>query len=832
MSKIIYFIFPILILMSSCIQEELTLSRDELPMQINFSIDGDASTTNSSDANWNSAYASRTNSSDANSSDANWNFARTLNGKIKKNSDEDIRSLKEMENIVNWASAFIFESTSKSARCLMRFINCTAMEVSEKENTYAINVMLLRKELQNLIDSGKNYSIYIVANEDMTPFSKMNIENITLESIKKHVIHNSFSNFNKISYFTMYGLGDAIINKTEKIITSDVKLVRKAFKLSPFITSETLLKEIDSIEVKMDNGMRSACIDNEYFPKEEDYYSSPFIPMKKYAEGVDNIHKGIKYHYYMPIRLYSYPKTMDENYRRIYLKIKVTWKDGFESYFKTYVHKDNLRNNTWYKVYININTKGNTSTPIDLGASEVEVLDWSDIKDISGDLGDGRQEYLGPLNKRFEFSDEGKYVLRYKSSNKLGSTEIKDIYYNDMSFKNGSSNDVQKKRVPNEYIDKFKQCISIKQTPDLDKDDNGQPDYGYTGEIVLEMDREKALRLCGEQFFYTHKFFNLLLKTADESVGLETEVEIRLNPYIAISTLETDYRYVFVDGWNFPKSMLEKQNEEECYYQPGNLIDKVILGWIPSNVTRNLLTPYGYISRAYDEKYYLKWRYSPLNELNVVNKLVHINIYSLNNYNKHMKDVTLFEGNPRVRTGWTKDDLIQYGVKYGLSDESKSWTNIDKIKRTCQKINQFSTVAANSFIVSSLYGEVADPNIDNLEVIKVDFETAQKRAATYQEAGYRAGRWRLPTEAEMRIIAYIQSKEELRRIALDGKYIIEPHRWYFLADHRGAIYNDKDNKLYITDDVMIARGYCKVIYDSWIWGKEPESDITKYYPGD
>ena len=58
---------------------------------------------------------------------------------------------------------------------------------------------------------------------------------------------------------------------------------------------------------------------------------------------------------------------------------------------------------------------------------------------------------------------------------------------------------------------------------------------------------------------------------------------------------------------------------------------------------------------------------------------------------------------------------------------------------------------APKFMISSTWGR--NPGMGN---DGITFEMAQRRCATYQEAGYPAGRWRLPTEAEAAFITVLQ----------------------------------------------------------------------------
>jgi uncharacterized glyoxalase superfamily protein PhnB len=78
----------------------------------------------------------------------------------------------------------------------------------------------------------------------------------------------------------------------------------------------------------------------------------------------------------------------------------------------------------------------------------------------------------------------------------------------------------------------------------------------------------------------------------------------------------------------------------------------------------------------------------------------------------------------------------------------ESWENAQNIK-IGGLTSGHDNIIAPLFKIQSTYG-VAN--------YKVNFNIAQKRCATYQEAGYPAGRWRLPTLAEIAFVVSLQNK--------------------------------------------------------------------------
>lgn len=109
------------------------------------------------------------------------------------------------------------------------------------------------------------------------------------------------------------------------------------------------------------------------------------------------------------------------------------------------------------------------------------------------------------------------------------------------------------------------------------------------------------------------------------------------------------------------------------------------------------------------------------------------------------------------------------------------------------------------FMVASSYGAISG---------SVHFGGALLRCATYQEDGYPAGRWRLPTEAELLFIRQLQEKNIVPKILADGTWASS-----------GRVYTE-DHGFGNPDQ---ASGHtCRCVYDTWYWGKESVVDKTTY----
>ena len=155
-------------------------------------------------------------------------------------------------------------------------------------------------------------------------------------------------------------------------------------------------------------------------------------------------------------------------------------------------------------------------------------------------------------------------------------------------------------------------------------------------------------------------------------------------------------------------------------------------------------------------------------------------------------------GDPRIKLSEA------YPVNPG--DESQSWKTDDIGTSANNYISDYqyadinkSNVIAPKFMLSSGLG--------SCNGTKVDWIHNVERCATYQEDGYPAGRWRLPTEAE---IVYVYN------LAHDLGLLSNP--FYSTSN-----YWANSGRRYYNGAFVAGNGNfsSRCVYDLWYWGDEP-----------
>ena len=124
---------------------------------------------------------------------------------------------------------------------------------------------------------------------------------------------------------------------------------------------------------------------------------------------------------------------------------------------------------------------------------------------------------------------------------------------------------------------------------------------------------------------------------------------------------------------------------------------------------------------------------------------------------------------------------------------------------------------APKILVASSYSALNSPNYT------VNKATAEKRCAAYQENGYPAGRWRVPTAAEIMFMAKL------------SKYSFIPSLFNFTNTSagywsaNGKVNGSGSGDPTLNENDTTSGGGLRCVYDVWYWGEEPyEENATTW----
>lgn len=118
----------------------------------------------------------------------------------------------------------------------------------------------------------------------------------------------------------------------------------------------------------------------------------------------------------------------------------------------------------------------------------------------------------------------------------------------------------------------------------------------------------------------------------------------------------------------------------------------------------------------------------------------------------------------------------------------------------------YDNIISPEFMIASSYGKTS----------AVTYRDAMKRCATYQEDGYPAGRWRVPTSAEVTYIAKLSTDGRIPYLFGDAKgtssYWVNSG-WVWVPKH-GDMVSQLISHPYFTVE---EEKYVRCVYDTWYW---------------
>ena len=155
-----------------------------------------------------------------------------------------------------------------------------------------------------------------------------------------------------------------------------------------------------------------------------------------------------------------------------------------------------------------------------------------------------------------------------------------------------------------------------------------------------------------------------------------------------------------------------------------------------------------------------------------------------------------------------------YDDSYMIADTRGSENNLANLRKllhyrpTREDIDISTYVIPPAYIFASSYGATTS----------LSYVQARKRCAAYQENGYPAGRWRLPTLGEIQFAMMLSQKGVFPRL-FGSSTTTNTYYWY--ANSNGTYaYASADQKSTTPGNNSV---YVRCVYDLWYWGDDRQS---------
>ena len=166
------------------------------------------------------------------------------------------------------------------------------------------------------------------------------------------------------------------------------------------------------------------------------------------------------------------------------------------------------------------------------------------------------------------------------------------------------------------------------------------------------------------------------------------------------------------------------------------------------------------------------------------------------NPNQYTIYVTALDANSGYSIGDPRtDSRVDFSTYLGNSDSADR--KLDNYRPT--KEEGVDAIIAPAFKIASSWGVVSTSE-------SFRFENAKRRCASYQENGYPAGRWRVPTEAEIEYLVDLSRDHKIPEL-FDGNYYASSGRHYSSSSGNFSTSSSTNPAV-------------RCVYDVWYWGEE------------
>ncbi len=532
---------------------------------------------------------------------------------------------------------------------------------------------------------------------------------------------------------------------------------------------------------------------------------------------------------------YTYPQTWQagEN-AEPYFKISMPWmhsvKGSSNFYYKVVVPRPSegvwtLNRNTWYKVKVNLSVVETAEEYIDLDYG-ISISPWAE-SGWTGGSGLSSARFFNVPVTEYEIYSQEDLDIPFSSSSAV------KAYFTDISYTHYGT--IARPSYQFIYGNETDTDILLPTT-----DSHNVP--------VAAAAQDKSpykLSVEGKSVRFTHQLKDIytvhkIVLTIENQDGRSENVTILQHPAIELKTLST--RNVFINGHfakvtegahvngstqkiGVPYTVKYMGESGTRYHSDDRNISNY---WhAPSNPSGTYGESEGYhITKDSSKGRYgviegdqnLSVPYMTVVTVSAFNDKNNTYVIKQNGVVQDPKPYRI--GDPRITSTSRFSNLYPYlykpstlrnedGTTTEGAAEYRAWEEPLKIMMASTSRSN-ANVIAPYFLVGSMLNAMPTGN---------NFDDVLKRAATYQEAGYPAGRWRLPTEAE---IMFMIARQEEGSI---------PHLWgstsYWCADGRLVKYDATNGSDFRTD---ISAGFNRFVYDLWYWGDEPMPDDECYYP--
>ena len=627
--------------------------------------------------------------------------------------------------------------------------------------------------------------------------------------------------------------------------TGSVDLVRYACKMTVGLnvssrvelpSGEVWTPMEEGMEIYLVNGVRTVTLGGE--DPEPDYFSYSSNRMRfvsKDAFGNLTPLVGITGGYYDTYPMYMYPQHWtygsDKGYdREPYLKLVVPWvrleENGFSTtqkqlYYKIVMPDDTregfrrrFARNNWYHLNIDVGILGAETDEASVTISGTcFMVYWQDRDYITKKAEIGSARYLSVAKETYELNNMNSVDAGYTTSHpviiKAGSIRVTRRYYGTSTsgsalggvIRKAGSGDIYPEATYNlEYDEAHRRAMN-----------NGEDWFENTGPAIRythELQTDYTLTT----FEYSPYNVSFTIVHEDRPNDTQYARQIRLVQYPAIyieATRNSDDTFVYVghdvdgrpDNWN--KQIHTSDHWGYVYVDAEQIVRPDIHN---KDIDQEYMDYWRSLGFDYPDAEEYHWRIVWYTGGTLDLFKINVTVLPSNTEFVIGDPRSLTVDNLRNSDGDPDNDFHTAPALYdGATDRSL------KYYYPAESSDRTANMLAPSFRFTS--------KCNSIEFGDLTLDQAKWRCATYQEDGFPAGRWRLPTQGEINFVAMLSANGAFERLFTNGSS-------YWSAN--GGVKVTTGSVTPVSPSAALTR----CVYDSWYWGDEQQENREQFVWGD
>ena len=646
-------------------------------------------------------------------------------------------------------------------------------------------------------------------------------------TLKNLVVENDFTTQTVQSSFVMSADEVATVTLTtdgENVRTASgsIKVSRAAAKIQFFLLIPQVFEDeahqswepvLDAgIGISLSNAVKRGKVDGDYVVQTSDYVSYGSRSLTALAAG--NEISGYEDYKYTHVPFYSYPcawSDLSDYATTVVFRIpwRIVGEDDYQ--WKKYQLSPNvstldLKRNTYYRTFVNVRSLGGADKDsfVIIPECDYQIIPWMN----EGTSGGGQGEVPGEfITYKYLVMDHPEQTINNETTvyfSYVTSSPISSIVLNKVEYYNNKSATPLQTQTLNETITDNRQTVSTN-----------------AGDIVVNKENSGYV-------IFQHSLDNMyspirVYASVINADGCIQNVIFTQNPSIS---LECDYVHmgdVFVDGFfarvtgaTFGRNWTI--GGKTYQYASGNATQTTPTGtsgdggrMTLSTLNSNAYGDYGSVSFGTETDYQ-----------NPYITTVNVTSFNTDNCQFTVSGVTrnYRTGDPRIPASelfgsWTLYPYLTYWNGTNANGNTfGNWISPEKIMVTIKADEGQDIIAPSFLIASTRNSQHSKPN---------SYTNSAKRAAVYQEAGYPAGRWRLPTEAE---IAFIVARQKDGTVPILFK---SNNSGYWTASGKRVTISADFQTITVATVAENSGISSRFVYDVWYWGDAP-STTNVYHP--